>query len=550
MEAQAILPVRSVGVFKSEDAARGTSDLFQTLLRNNETREFAPRDEAAPARESRDRAEYDAGRSSEARHRSDEAPETRGDDRYNDTHDKRPEADDIDPAERKARPERHEDAPPRAAHPDRDRATATAEAGAQEHEITPVTTEASAEIGPGNEDATTTVAPAIAADPAAAGSSPTATFAQGAVTVQAPSATAPTKPADPKDTANTAPRPTAAPAVAAPGQQAATADTSATPVLNDAETATAQAAAKTSTNSIQGTVPAAQAEAGLLLNTAQVKRPQAPGQKAGTSSATSEVTQSVASSDKEGRAATTARADLAGSKTTASNPSPVKDAAVPGTQAEAIQAARANPTQLAASVANPGQQTPAAGDAAADGLKTAASSGNAGQAPAGLIGLDAAQSAARASGAGPAPSSAADRPVAPNEVAVTIQRAAARGENRIRIQLHPAELGQVDVRLKVGADGVVRAMIQVDRPETLDIMQRDARGLERALQDAGLKTDSGSLSFNLRDDGKDGLRDQDGSGDTAMAGHEQTDDKAPNNAEAAEIPVHTSGSNRALDIRV
>jgi hypothetical protein len=32
-------------------------------------------------------------------------------------------------------------------------------------------------------------------------------------------------------------------------------------------------------------------------------------------------------------------------------------------------------------------------------------------------------------------------------------------------------------------------------------MQRDPRALERALQAAGLKTDPGSLSFNLRDDG-------------------------------------------------
>ena len=41
-------------------------------------------------------------------------------------------------------------------------------------------------------------------------------------------------------------------------------------------------------------------------------------------------------------------------------------------------------------------------------------------------------------------------------------------------------------------------MVNADRPETLEALQRDARGLERALQDAGLRTDSNSLSFNLR----------------------------------------------------
>ncbi|MGM0562617.1 MAG: hypothetical protein ACQETX_16330, partial [Pseudomonadota bacterium] len=50
-----------------------------------------------------------------------------------------------------------------------------------------------------------------------------------------------------------------------------------------------------------------------------------------------------------------------------------------------------------------------------------------------------------------------------------------------------------------GQDGLLRATITAERPETLDLLQRDARALERALGDAGVKTDSGSLSFNTRD---------------------------------------------------
>ena len=46
-------------------------------------------------------------------------------------------------------------------------------------------------------------------------------------------------------------------------------------------------------------------------------------------------------------------------------------------------------------------------------------------------------------------------------------------------------------------------MFIADRPETLDMLQRDARVLERALNDAGLRADSGGLSFNLRSDGSD-----------------------------------------------
>ena len=85
------------------------------------------------------------------------------------------------------------------------------------------------------------------------------------------------------------------------------------------------------------------------------------------------------------------------------------------------------------------------------------------------------------------------------QVAVQIRRAVAAGNDRISIRLHPAELGRVQVRLEVADDGHVRALITAERPETLDLMQRDLRGLERALQDAGLKTDPGSLSFGLQD---------------------------------------------------
>ena len=75
--------------------------------------------------------------------------------------------------------------------------------------------------------------------------------------------------------------------------------------------------------------------------------------------------------------------------------------------------------------------------------------------------------------------------------------------DQIRIHLQPAELGHVDVKLELHRDGSVQAVISAQRQDTLDILQRDAKTLERALQDSGLKTDSGSLSFNLRGDGGD-----------------------------------------------
>jgi flagellar hook-length control protein FliK len=90
-----------------------------------------------------------------------------------------------------------------------------------------------------------------------------------------------------------------------------------------------------------------------------------------------------------------------------------------------------------------------------------------------------------------------------DQVAVNISRAAADGLDHITIQLKPESLGRVDVHLQLGHDGRMAATFVADRQDTLDMLQRDSRGLERALSDAGLRTDSGGLQFNLRGDGRD-----------------------------------------------
>ena len=93
-------------------------------------------------------------------------------------------------------------------------------------------------------------------------------------------------------------------------------------------------------------------------------------------------------------------------------------------------------------------------------------------------------------------------PVA-EQVALQFSRALASGTDHITIRLEPESLGRVDVQVELTKDGRLTAMFIADRPETLDMLQRDARVLERALNDAGLRADSGGLSFNLRSDGGD-----------------------------------------------
>jgi flagellar hook-length control protein FliK len=82
-------------------------------------------------------------------------------------------------------------------------------------------------------------------------------------------------------------------------------------------------------------------------------------------------------------------------------------------------------------------------------------------------------------------------------LAVHIARKFEAGASQFEIRLHPAELGQLDISLSVADDGRVQAVLRAERPETLDILQRDARALEQQLRQAGLEVGSNSLSFSL-----------------------------------------------------
>lgn len=82
---------------------------------------------------------------------------------------------------------------------------------------------------------------------------------------------------------------------------------------------------------------------------------------------------------------------------------------------------------------------------------------------------------------------------------VEIAVRAKSGKNQFDIRLDPPELGRIEVRLHVDDKGQVTSRLVADRLDTLDLLRRDAAGLERALQDAGLKTSSNGMQFSLRD---------------------------------------------------
>jgi flagellar hook-length control protein FliK len=136
----------------------------------------------------------------------------------------------------------------------------------------------------------------------------------------------------------------------------------------------------------------------------------------------------------------------------------------------------------------------------------------------------------------------ASRAVPLDQIAVEIATRAGKGERRFDIRLDPPELGRIDVRLEIDNKGNTTTKLIVERSETLDMLQRDARGLEKALQNAGLKLDAGGMQFSLQQDTQ------------AQQGHQSHAPEMrgrPDLAEAdAEIMTEISAGNASLAAQI
>ncbi|HXF89970.1 MAG TPA: flagellar hook-length control protein FliK [Xanthobacteraceae bacterium] len=88
-------------------------------------------------------------------------------------------------------------------------------------------------------------------------------------------------------------------------------------------------------------------------------------------------------------------------------------------------------------------------------------------------------------------------PIALADLPLAIALQTRSGRTRFAIRLDPPELGRIDVRLDIDNRSNVMLRLVAERPETLDLLRRDAAHIERALQDAGLKTGDQTLQFSL-----------------------------------------------------
>jgi hypothetical protein len=149
------------------------------------------------------------------------------------------------------------------------------------------------------------------------------------------------------------------------------------------------------------------------------------------------------------------------------------------------------------------------------------------------------------------------------QVHIAITRAKNLESDRITVQLDPADLGRVEVVMDVKQDGRTHLHILAERRETLDMLQRDARGLERALQEAGLKTDAGGMEFSMQqqanphaanDNGHEQGANQHQAGgehvSAAQAEHAKNAADAANMADAALITSASYVIENGLDVTV
>jgi flagellar hook-length control protein FliK len=159
----------------------------------------------------------------------------------------------------------------------------------------------------------------------------------------------------------------------------------------------------------------------------------------------------------------------------------------------------------------------------------------------------------------------ADAPAVPNApirivaevplgaVPVEIGLKSLAGINHFEIRLDPAELGRIEVRLEIDQEGGVKAHLSVDRVETLALLQRDSKALERAFDQAGLKLSDGSVDLSLRDQHAQGQGRHEHAGDQRRDGSRHpSPGMRHDNADPAlaELPRRLWRGTAGIDVRI
>ncbi|MBS0274724.1 MAG: flagellar hook-length control protein FliK [Proteobacteria bacterium] len=119
------------------------------------------------------------------------------------------------------------------------------------------------------------------------------------------------------------------------------------------------------------------------------------------------------------------------------------------------------------------------------------------------------------------------------------------GEKQFDINMHPADLGKIDVRISVNSDGQAQAHLTAEHPQTLQLLKQDQTGLAQNLRDAGLNLANNGLNFSLKGEQQPSTPTFNARSRALSISAVQTADVSPTSSNASLAP----GDSR-LDIRV
>ena len=87
---------------------------------------------------------------------------------------------------------------------------------------------------------------------------------------------------------------------------------------------------------------------------------------------------------------------------------------------------------------------------------------------------------------------------------VEIAKRIASGGEELTIRLAPDNLGKIEVRMSFDEHRSLRAVVAAESSVALEMLRRDTADLNRALTDAGVRTDGQSFRFDGRSSSGDG----------------------------------------------
>lgn len=91
-------------------------------------------------------------------------------------------------------------------------------------------------------------------------------------------------------------------------------------------------------------------------------------------------------------------------------------------------------------------------------------------------------------------------PKAIEQVSVQLHKAVKAGQTEMTVNLKPAELGKVEVKLVFGDNKSVTGVVVAENQTALNLLQKDVDVLVRSLQEAGLDADASNMEFSLKED--------------------------------------------------